>query len=222
MTPRERREHCKRVEKNLRENNYLFRSGQRSQTLYETCRRDGSQALAELRATYPDKDPTTVKKHTIMPESNEEKPYDSTQDTNAHIHRVQQLIDLCRTKLFVRMLEHDASKLQEPEKSVFDKVTPKLKGLTYGSPEYKASLEEMKVALDHHYANNSHHPEHFENGIAGMSLLDLLEMLCDWKAAGERHADGSMDRSLSINQKRFGIDPQLQAVLENTVRELGW
>jgi len=40
-------------------------------------------------------------------------------------------------------------------------MTPKLAGSTYGSEEYKAFLGQMKPALDHHYAVNDHHPEHF-------------------------------------------------------------
>ncbi len=55
-----------------------------------------------------------------------------------------------------------------------------------------------------------------------MSLLDLIEMLADWKAAGERHANGSMAKSLKFNRMRFSIDEQLQSVLENTAREMGW
>ena len=44
------------------------------------------------------------------------------------------------------------------EKELFDKWTPILKTLEYGSEEYKDSLKNLKVALDHHYENNSHHP----------------------------------------------------------------
>jgi hypothetical protein len=122
----------------------------------------------------------------------------------------------------IRSSIHDLSKLHDPEKAIFDEMTPKLKGSTYGSEEYKGFLAQMKPALDHHYAKNPHHPEHYPNGIDGMSLLDLLEMLCDWKAAGERHADGSMERSLTVNRERFKIGPQLQAILRNTAQELGW
>ena len=150
------------------------------------------------------------------------KPYDSTEDTIKHIERVQYLITTCRDKLFRRQYAHDESKLEDPEKAIFDEMTPKLKDSTYGSEEYKGFLASMKPALDHHYANNSHHPEHYPNGIDGMSLLDLLEMLCDWKAAGERHANGSIERSLEVNRERFKISPQLQSVLENTARELDW
>jgi hypothetical protein len=75
----------------------------------------------------------------------------------------------------------------------------------------------MKPALDHHYAMNSHHPEHFATGIQGMSLLDVLEMLCDWKAATLRHNDGDIRRSIELNQKRFGYSDELKAILLNTL-----
>ena len=146
--------------------------------------------------------------------------YDSTNDTKAHIARVADMVTLCADLLELRAKAHDESKLKSPEKEIFDEMTPKLKDSTYGSEEYKGFLAQMKPALDHHYAANSHHPEHYPNGIDGMSLLDLLEMLCDWKAAGERHANGSIGRSLEVNQDRFKIGDQLYAILWNTIREL--
>lgn len=148
--------------------------------------------------------------------------YDSTYDTKKHIDRVRQLIRHVTANFMQRALVHDRSKLEDPEKSAFDYATPRLAGSTYGSDEYKGFLADLKPALDHHYAANSHHPEHYPNGVDGMSLLDVLEMLCDWKAAGERHNDGSIERSLKVNQERFKVSPQLQAILENTARELGW
>ena len=146
--------------------------------------------------------------------------YDSTEDTQKHIELVRGWIVYLTVIIQARATRHDASKLQDPEKTIFDEFTPKLKDTTYGSDEYKGYLKEMKPALDHHYANNRHHPEYYSNGITGMNLVDLLEMLCDWKAATERHADGNIERSLVINQKRFGISDQLQMILENTVRDL--
>ena len=151
-----------------------------------------------------------------------EQAYDSTQDTTQHIQNVQEAMADMRNALRLRALRHDASKLVEPEKALYDILTPRLKGLTYGSDEYKANLAELKPALDHHYANNSHHPEHYPDGIAGMDLLDLVEMMCDWRAAGMRHANGDMGRSLEINRDRFKIDPQLYAILCNTARRMGW
>ena len=152
----------------------------------------------------------------------EPTPYDSTADTNAHVERVQDLLKEAGTNLDWRSLAHDLSKFESPEKEAFDEYTPKLKALEYGSDEYKASLAGLGVALQHHYANNQHHPEHFANGIDGMSLFDLIEMLIDWKAAGERHATGSIAKSLEVNKARFKIGDQLQSVLTNTAREMGW
>lgn len=149
--------------------------------------------------------------------------YDSTPDSLAHIRRVQELLADMQARLAWRAIEHDRSKLEEPEKSMFDEVTLALRGLTYGSDEYKAQLAAMGPALAHHYAHNSHHPEHYPDGVAGMTLLDLVEMLCDWKAAGERHsAGGGILKSLEINRERFNISDQPYSILLNTVREMGW
>jgi hypothetical protein len=148
---------------------------------------------------------------------------DSTNETQAHIDRVRELLKRIVVELEVRADVHDASKLQEPEKSAFDQVVGRLKEVTYGSPEYKATLKDvLGAALHHHDTHNSHHPEHRANGVDGMSLLDLVEMFCDWKAAGERHLGGSLERSIQINRERFKISDQLTAILENTRKELNW
>jgi hypothetical protein len=148
--------------------------------------------------------------------------YDSTDDTKAHIRMVFGFLEEIRGKLMERQFAHDQSKLQEPEKSMYDEFTPKLKASTYGSDEYKGFLKDMGTALQHHYKENTHHPEHYENGVNGMSLLDIVEMLADWKAAGMRHSNGSMTQSLEINRKRFNISDQLFEIIQNTVKELGW
>lgn len=143
--------------------------------------------------------------------------YDSAVDTLKHIKRVNQLLVTFAQELLRRAQVHDDSKLQSPEKELFDEYTPKLAGVTYGSAEYKEFLKELKVALDHHYKHNSHHPEHYENGIDGFDLFDLVEMLMDWKAATERHNDGDILKSLEINENRFNINPQLVNILRNTI-----
>ena len=146
--------------------------------------------------------------------------YDSTSDTLKHIRRVQQLLGESARELMVRGERHDESKLSEAEKPAFDRETPKLKELTFGSDEYKASLARLGEALKHHYAANSHHPEHYENGVAGMDLFDLVEMVMDWKAASERNKGAQIN--LSISFERFEIEPQLRSIIENTARRLGW
>lgn len=55
-----------------------------------------------------------------------------------------------------------------------------------------------------------------------MTLIDIIEMLCDWKAASERTQQDSIAKSLTHNQQRFGIDDQLATILANTVQALEW
>ncbi|MBO6105550.1 MAG: hypothetical protein J6O99_06605 [Methanobrevibacter sp.] len=144
--------------------------------------------------------------------------YDSQKDTFEHIVKVRNYISKVMYELSIRSLKHDHDKIDNPtEKALFDEYTPKLKECTYGSEEYKKFLAGLKEGLDIHYSNNRHHPEHFENGISGMNLIDLIEMICDWIAASERHSDGDIFRSIEINQKRFGYSDDLKCILENTV-----
>jgi hypothetical protein len=144
--------------------------------------------------------------------------YDSSADTLKHIKRVGILLNKMIVNLLSRIDNHDSSKLRSPEKETFDEMTPKLKDSTYGSEEYKDFLKEMKKALDNHYANNSHHPEHYTNGVDDMDLVDLLEMFCDWKAASERNTNGDIYESIEINKKRFNISDQLTQILINTAK----
>jgi len=137
-----------------------------------------------------------------------------------HVKNVKRYLNVIAKRLKDRGLKHDQSKTEDPEVSIFAEYTPKLKKSTYGSDEYNKFLQEMKSALDHHYAQNRHHPEHFKNGLDDMTLVDLIEMLCDWKAATLKHNDGNILKSLEINAKRFNISPQLYNVLKNTVEQL--
>lgn len=143
--------------------------------------------------------------------------FDSRPDTYAHIDQVRRLMTLCIHDLIERSVVHDASKLQSPEVEAFDIISPRLHGTTYGSDEYKATMREFKPALDHHVTQNTHHPEAHADGVHGMSMLDLLEMCCDWIAASRRHADGDVLKSLDINAERFGYGDELKGVLERTI-----
>ncbi len=148
---------------------------------------------------------------------------DGVAATLQHSLRVGQLLAAAIAELADRSVRHDESKTRPPEVEVFAEYGPKLKGSTYGSAQYRQFLVEMRPALDHHYANNRHHPEHFgERGINGMTLVDLLEMLADWRASTERHDDGSLVKSLAIQRDRFGIGEQLLEVLWNTARHFRW
>jgi hypothetical protein len=142
--------------------------------------------------------------------------YDSRADTLAHIHLVRDHLNTFVAEMLARGTRHDASKLTPAEKPAFDRVMPLLNGLSYGSPEYLALVRSMRPALQHHYAHNSHHPEYYpDNGIAGMDLFDVVEMLCDWMAAARRNPQDGV--KLDYNTRVFGIEPQLASILANTL-----
>lgn len=170
--------------------------------------------------------------------------------TMRHIETVRNYLAVIIRELISRQERHDQSKLESPEVEAYDEITRLLRGLTYGSEEYKASLRSQKPAIDHHYSVNRHHPEFFVTlecggcykrfpkdatgycdqcgynlfpsspSLRDMNLIDIIEMLCDWKAAGLRHTDGDIFRSIEINKERFGYSEELAQILRNTAEWL--
>lgn len=139
-------------------------------------------------------------------------------ETQKHIEKVRKYIRFITDRLTTRGVNHDAGKLESPEVELFAEYTPKLAELEYGSDEYKECLTALKPALEHHYALYRHHPEHFPNGVNDMTLIDLCELIADWKAASERHNSGNLIKSIEINAERFNIDAQLKQILLNTAK----
>lgn len=149
--------------------------------------------------------------------------YDSTDETQKHIDRVREELTAVCINLMQRGLMHDRSKLEDPEKAGWDEATPRLQFLVYGTDEYREELKKIRPIIEHHYANNSHHPEYYESGMYGMSLLDVIEMLCDWKAASKRtKQEITFRENMAINKNRFGITEQLFSILDKTCYELGF
>lgn len=72
-------------------------------------------------------------------------------------------------KLIKRGRIHDASKFEPNE-------------FYHLRPPMSASFNN---ALSLHWSLNSHHPEHYPNGIHDMSDLDIAEMVCDCVARGQ-------------------------------------
>ena len=141
-------------------------------------------------------------------------------ETQKHIEKVRKYIRFFTDKLTTRGEVHDASKLEPPEIQLFAEHTENLNKIEYGSEEYKNELAELAPALEHHYSHNRHHPEYHKEGISGMNLLDVTEMLCDWKASSERQKNGNLLKSIEINAERFNIDKQLMQILINTAQLL--
>ena len=143
--------------------------------------------------------------------------------TYAHVNRVSELLGEAAIELIKRAGRHDRSKFDPVELDPLQRMQDlidKEGQAPYGSEEYKRRTALLGDMLEHHYANNSHHPEHYTDGVAGMDLFDLLEMFLDWKAASERGEESAMNLSYSINKLK--IPPMLESILRNTADRLGY
>jgi hypothetical protein len=142
--------------------------------------------------------------------------FDSRADSLAHIHHVRDNIGVFVAEMLRRGRHHDASKFSDVEKPMLDEMLPALEGVAYGSPAWDNVINRAGDALAHHYRHNSHHPEHYGNeGVAGMDLFDLVEMVCDWMAAARRNPADCV--RVAYNVQKFGIEPQLAAIIGNTL-----
>lgn len=143
-------------------------------------------------------------------------------DTLMHIAEVHEALAEIRSALELRGIAHDRSKLTAVEFDAFVSTRPKFKNADYGSKAYQECVDAIKPAIEHHYSINRHHTQHHANGFAGMSLLDILEMLADWKAANRRSPNLSFEDSLPIAFKKYDIPKNMQGHIMLTLKELGW
>lgn len=143
---------------------------------------------------------------------------DSTEETTKHIDTVFERLVAFSTKILSRGHLHDRSKLRLPEKPDFDRYTPELSKFKYGTPEYEQNKARLADALKHHYEVNSHHPEHYPNGLDGFTLYDLVEYYADMSASVSRGKDGNIFFSLGKHKEYYGMSDQLYNILKNTAK----
>ena len=147
-------------------------------------------------------------------------------DTRKHQQAVAELLISFAKKLLDRATKHDASKLEEPERShyigpVYDLNTEEA---PFGSERYKELCKQMGVGWDHHKFANDHHIEFFipysvqtlNDPFQALDLFALIEMLADWIAASKRRNNNPWD-ALKYMQEKHPVDDQLAAIIRNTL-----
>lgn len=129
------------------------------------------------------------------------------------------LLALAR-ELEARALLHDLSKLDLDEFGGFVEINQIARKHKFGSPEYKASVQNDAVTL--HYSRNPHHPEFHPGGLNDMNLLDLIEMVVDWRAASETYGKTLMSESLRIQKERYKMTDEqfhlIQLITEEVMK----
>jgi len=132
---------------------------------------------------------------------------------------MQKLIAVSK-RLLDRAIKHDASKLEEPERSAYIDPVWELNttDVPYGSDRYKELISQMGEGWKHHELVNDHHVGYFEphNPIKRMNLFVLMEMCCDWIAAASKKNN---DPELALDQliQKYNVDEQLQQIIRNTI-----
>lgn len=133
-----------------------------------------------------------------------------------HIERVRNRLSEFIFELYKRMKYHDASKLKEPEYSLWLRMDeePRYK---YGTREYKDKIRRNKRVFDLHYAHNSHHPEHYSQGVLDMDLVDLIEMLIDWISYKDDISIKDAIELIEMQSDRYNLSEDLKCILKNTL-----
>jgi len=147
-------------------------------------------------------------------------------DTRKHQQIVMQKLIAASKRLLDRAIKHDASKLEEPERSAYIDPVWELNttDVPYGSDRYKELISQMGEGWKHHESVNDHHVGYFipysvqtlNDPIRCMDLFVLIEMCCDWVAASSRKNN---DPELALNQliQKYNVDDQLQQIIRNTI-----
>jgi hypothetical protein len=141
----------------------------------------------------------------------------TTKYVKDHIRRVQKRLNDFIFELHKRLYTHDASKLEEPEYSLWRKMDSEPR-YPYGTKEYKDKMKRHERVFKLHYKHNRHHPEHFEfEGVSGMDLIDLIEMLIDWISYKDEISVEDAIQLVEIQSNRYNLSYDLKCILKNTL-----
>ena len=141
---------------------------------------------------------------------------DTEEYIKGHISRVRKHMNTFVQLLLKRAINHDRSKLEEPELSWW-KEMDKEPRYPYGSEEYKQKIKRWDKVFKHHYKYNRHHPEHYEYGISEMTLVDIVEMMCDWLGYKDTIAISEALKVCDEQMKRYDIPDDIRQIIFNTL-----
>ena len=112
---------------------------------------------------------------------------------------------------------HDRCKLKPDQFIGFARIDQAEREHGYGSREFSRALRADSEAIRTHVAESSHHPEHHAI-VADMGWLDIIEMVCDWKAAADTYDRGlSLRDGLQAQFDRLDFTPAQQWLIRQVV-----
>ena len=150
-------------------------------------------------------------------EDNTQKQIPTEEYIGKHISRVQGWINKFSSILLSRGINHDKSKLEEPELSMWKEMDQEPR-YAYGTPEYQEKINKYKKVFDLHYRHNRHHPEHWSGFYYEMDLIDVIEMLCDWLGYKEDITLEEAEKLIRQQCDRYHFSDTMQSLLYNTLK----
>lgn len=102
---------------------------------------------------------------------------------------------------------HDLTVLELDEFEGRVRIQHIVRTYPYDSPEYRESIKN-EGSLQLHYHRNSHHPEHWADGVKGMTFIDFVEMVIDWAGAARTYKNTSFEDGLKGQIERFKLQPE--------------
>ena len=134
-----------------------------------------------------------------------------------HKKKVKDRMLFLAKEIIKRAEEHDDSKLKPPEINWLIEMDKEPK-VEYGTPEYFEKIKRWDKFFKHHYKNNSHHPAHYnEQGVYGMTIVDLVEMMCDVISYIKELHVYQASKIIKEQKERFDIDEGIAQILINTL-----
>lgn len=144
-----------------------------------------------------------------------------------HTAHLRALMGRIAALIVERGAVHDLSKLNTDEFEGFARINRVAREQKFGSPEYEAAMERERPTIDLHFSRNRHHPErprligeaaererglpddatyHYAVAAASMEWLDIVEMVCDWRAAQLGYGDTSRtwEQNVELNLQKKG------------------
>lgn len=131
-------------------------------------------------------------------------------DQVEHTQLVQKLVWMFINDLMKEVLTHDFSKWQTEEYETFVNSRDSLnKSVSGNEEEYQKIL--ISEAVQHHYENNTHHPEYWSNKENSMPLHEIIIMFFDW-ASRTISKNGNLNDFWDYNIKKLNQCEQFHAI----------
>ena len=135
-----------------------------------------------------------------------------------HKDGVKTYLEIISMLLNTRALTHDNSKSSDEEYKYY-KMANSVNRNDFKT--YEEYMDYIKPTLDkglkHHYENNRHHPEFFDNGIDDMTLIDIMEMIVDWCISIKQNGK-DLYKEIQYNFDKYNVSEQLKKIIINTYK----